>query len=723
MRRNIVFGNAKWIAALTFGLVLGLAPTIALAAEATDEAVKTAPTDATVVDPAAVPAKPTLAVRGLAILDLNGAIHRLAESDANKPLAFVFLSPECPIANQYLPELSRLFDAYGSRIDFYGVISDWAMSRSTAVKFGEDFKPKFPVLFDGTGGLMAELKPTHTPEALVLTAAGELLYRGRIDDQFAEIRKRKTIATAHEFEDAINAAIEGRQPAIATTAPVGCPMSTPPADAPVTYSRQVSAILNSHCVQCHRPGEVAPFALLTYEDAAKRAAYISDVVSTHRMPPWQARPTHVPLRGARVLTQHEIDLLTAWAKAGAPEGNPTETPPSPQFSEGWQLGTPDLVLKMTEPYKVPASGPDVFRFFVLPIDIPEDMVVTAVEFRAGNARVAHHSIMYLDASGVARKRDAADPGPGYEGPLTGGFRPAGTLGFWAPGYTPHFLPEGVGLRLAKGCDLAMQMHYHPSGKEELDQSQIGIYFAKKPVKNYLSLFALFNFDVNIKPGDPRYHMHTEFTTPIDLHLLDVTPHMHMIGTEMKVTATAPDGKPIDLAWVDWNFNWQDQYHYVEPLVVPKGSKIELDGWYDNSSGNPYNPNTPPKLVTFGEGTTDEMCICAFGLIDHGTEDDWQALRRATGEHMQKQLENPRVMLNLMQLMARSGEDGEDGVLGLRIRRDKRDRKRNKGDKDAPEAQVPATEPSPAPPAEPSSAPKTETSAAPAAEPAAPAATP
>jgi hypothetical protein len=174
--------------------------------------------------------------------------------------------------------------------------------------------------------------------------------------------------------------------------------------------------------------------------------------------------------------------------------------------------------------------------------------------------------------------------------------------------------------------------------------------------------------------------------------------MHMIGTEMKVSATTPDGKKSDLVWVDWNFNWQDQYHYVEPLVVPKGSKIELDAWYDNSSGNPYNPNTPPKLVTFGEMTTDEMCICAFGLLDDGSEEDQQALRRATSEHMQKQLENPRVMLNLMNLMGRSGEDGGDGdgVLGLRVRRGKRDRKKDKDRKPTPEAQAPASEPAAAP---------------------------
>ena len=699
------------LALIALALLLVLPIAIASAAEAVTDEAAAAPADV-----AEAPAKPTAAIRGLAVLDLKGAIHRLGESDGNKPVALVFLSPECPIANQYLPELARLFEAYGGRVDFHGVISDWALSRTAAVKFGDEFKPPYPVLFDATDVLAATMQPTHTPEAFVLSAGGDVLYRGRIDDQFADIRKRKTTATTHEFADAISAAIDGRQPAVAQTQPIGCPMASPPSDQQVTYSRQVSSILNARCAQCHRPGEVAPFALLSYEDAAKRADFICEVVNTHRMPPWQAKPGHAAFRGARVLAKQEIDLLAAWAKAGAPQGDPAETPPTPQFSEGWQLGTPDLVLKMSEPFKVPASGPDIFRFFVMPIDVPEDMVVTAVEFRAGNARVAHHSIMYLDASGVARKRDAADPAPGYEGPITGGFRPAGTLGFWAPGYTPRFLPIGVGLRLAKGCDLAMQMHYHPSGKEEVDQSQVGIYFAKKPVDKYLSLFALFNFDVNIKPDESRHHMHLEFTTPVDLKLLDVTPHMHMIGTEMKVSATTPEGKKSDLVWVDWNFNWQDQYHYVEPLVVPKGSKIELDAWYDNSSGNPYNPNTPPKLVTFGEATTDEMCICAFGLLDDGSEADQQALRRATGEHMQKQLENPRVMLNLMNLMGRSGEDGGDGVLGLRVRRDKRDRKQDKDEKPTPEAQAPAAEPAASPAAEPATAPAAAEPAQPAAQP-------
>ena len=344
-------------------------------------------------------------------------------------------------------------------------------------------------------------------------------------------------------------------------------------------------------------------------------------------------------------------MLGAWAEAGAPEGNPEDLPPAPEFTDGWRLGTPDLVIQMPEPFTIPADGPDIFRFFVANIDIPEDKMVVAVDFKPGNPRVTHHAIMYLDASGKARERDAADPAPGYEGLINGGFRPAGVLGFWAPGYTPKPLPDGVGLRLKQGWDLAFQMHYHPSGKQEVDQSLIGVYFADKPIDNVLEGFALIDFDVDIPAGEPEHHMDLSFTTPVEVDIIDVVPHMHLIGTKMDVVATLPDGEKRTLIAVDWDFNWQDQFRYAEVVHLPAGTRIDMDAYFDNSADNPYNPNSPPKRVTFGEQTTDEMCIVAFRTIDDKFDKSRdRAMGQAVKENLEAQLKNPKVLANVMRFM-------------------------------------------------------------------------
>lgn len=607
-------------------------------------------------------------VNTVALIDLEGKIQHLGERDQGRPLAIVFLSPECPISNQYAVELNRIHGSVKDRCDFYGVVFDPTISRQRAVDFAKEYKLAFPVLFDSSSILAGMLKPARIPEAFVVKLGGEVAYRGRIDDQYAAVGRRRPAVSQHDLLDAINAVAAGKAPAAAVTEVVGCPVESPRSEDKITYARHVASILNARCVACHRAGEVAPFSLTSYQEASKRADFIHEMTSSRRMPPWHARPDYGHFQGVRRLTDREIEVLSAWAKTGAPEGDSSELPPEPQFAEGWQLGEPDLVLKMTEPFTVPASGPDIFRFFVMPIDLPEDKIVAAVEFRPGNRRVAHHSIMFLDSTGIARERDAADPQPGYEGGFTGGFQPSGTLGFWAPGYTPRFLPDGVGQKLAQGTDLAMQMHYHPSGKEESDQSQVGIYFADKPVEKYLSTFAMISLDVNIMPRVKRHRIAMTFTTPVDLDLLDVTPHMHMIGTEMKARAILPDGKELPLVWSDWNFNWQEQYQYASPVRLPKGTRIDLEGFYDNTADNPYNPNSPPKRVGLGEMTTDEMCIMAFHTISDPAAKDQHLLQQAIGESFQEQLKNPRVMMAIASLVGREGDRDNGGLFAMMTRR-------------------------------------------------------
>lgn len=401
----------------------------------------------------------------------------------------------------------------------------------------------------------------------------------------------------------------------------------------VTFNRDVAPILWKNCAGCHRPGEVGPFSLLSYQDAAKRADFIQDVTASRRMPPWKAEPGFGEFHDVRRLSDGELETLAKWSKAGAPEGDPSDLPPLPGFPEGWQLGEPDVVLKMTEPFDLPGDGPDVYRCFVLPIGNETDRTVAAVEFRPGNRKVVHHAIFYLDNSGTARRRDEADSGPGYASFGGPGIPPTGGLGGWAPGASPRFLPDGVGKYLRRGSDLVLQVHYHLSGKPETDQSTVGIYYTKRPATKIVVGVPLLNRRLYIPAGEEHYRVTNDVTLPVDVNAIGITPHMHLLGREMQVTATLPDGARQPLILIkDWDFNWQDQYLYASPIKLPKGTKLELEAYYDNSANNPQNPNNPPQPVRWGEQTTDEMCLCVVQVVTDNLSDR-QELVRLTGSRL------------------------------------------------------------------------------------------
>jgi len=270
---------------------------------------------------------------------------------------------------------------------------------------------------------------------------------------------------------------------------------------------------------------------------------------------------------------------------------------------------------MPEEFTIPANGNDIYRCFVLPTNLTEDKDVVAVEYRAGNKAVVHHCLGFLDVNGDAHKKDAEDPGQGYLSFGGPGFTPAGELGGWAPGNLPRFTPEGIGRPLPKGSDVVLQVHYHPNGREEKDKTQIGIYFAKKPIQKKLRVIPVPIRQLEIPAGDAAYTLSRTYPVPIDIEALFIAPHMHLLGNKFEMIVTLPDGivKPM-VKIDDWDFRWQDTYAYQTPLKIPKGSTITLTASYNNSPTNPRNPNSPPKKVTWGEGTTDEMCIGFIGFV-------------------------------------------------------------------------------------------------------------
>jgi len=404
---------------------------------------------------------------------------------------------------------------------------------------------------------------------------------------------------------------------IVSSALLAC-LSATAAQADVTYHREVERILQNNCQDCHRPGQVAPFSLLTYEQARKRATDLVNVTDSRKMPPWPASTKEGgPFRDARVLSDKDVETLSAWVDDGCPEGDPKDAPPAKVWDGDWPMGKPDLVVKMSEAYALDAEGRDEFRVFVLPTGLTEGKWVSGVDFKPGNTKVVHHILSAFDVTGQAQKLDEADPKPGYK--IAGGFGvlPAGRLGGWAPGKRPQELPEGVGRYVPAKADILLQIHYHKSGKPETDATAIALYFAKGPIDKLLRGGAVFpprdglftRPKLTIPANDASYEVKGTWTVPYDAHATGVSPHMHWLGKDFLLTATRPDGSKTTLIKIDdWNFNWQGTYDFTNQPALPKGTRIDMLAHFDNSAKNPNNQSSPPIDVHWGEQTTDEMCI-------------------------------------------------------------------------------------------------------------------
>lgn len=589
----------------------------------------------------------------LKLTTVDGQIHRLGANESAPIVAIVFMSPECPISCQYVPELNRLHQDYAAQgVRLAGVISDPSITRSKARRFAEEFQLQFPLLFDASALLADACQPSRVPEVFVFRAE-QLVYRGRIDNTYTAPGTRRQQPTVRDLVGVLDALIAGQKAEFHRTDPIGCPVEQRPqasSGRTVTYNRDIAPIVHAHCSNCHRHGEVAPFALTSYDDAAKRAAWILEVVESGFMPPWRAKEGHGLFTGERRLTHGEIALLKSWAKEGAPPGNPDDLPPLPKFASGWRLGQPDLVLRVPEAYEVPADGPDTFRNFAIQLDIHEKINVKAIEFRPGNPRVVHHGVVLCDPTSKALERDAADPKPGYPSAATGVeelVRGAQYLDVWAPGVTSQPFPEGVALPIDPGSAVILNVHYHPSGKPESDQSMVGLYLAEEdePISHPVFvdlLFTVGSADIDIPPGERSHRVTANFTLPTDIRLLGVFPHMHYLGTEMKATAVRPGGQEEPLIWIEnWDFNWQDKFVYSSPLELPKGTRLELEALFNNSADNPHNPSDPPQRVLFGEESTDEMCLVILQAAT-ASQADADRLRRGILQATLKTITNAKM---------------------------------------------------------------------------------
>ncbi len=392
-----------------------------------------------------------------------------------------------------------------------------------------------------------------------------------------------------------------------------------------TYNKDVSRILQAKCQSCHHPGDIAPFALMTYKDAKVWSGAMQSAVVAKRMPPWKPASGCGDFRDVRQLTDAEIATISQWVEAGAPEGDAADAPAPLSFPDGWSLGEPDLIITPDEDY-TPPKDQDMYRCFTLPTALRGDRFISAIDVRAGNKKLVHHVIAYTDPDGASKALDDNEPGAGYTSFGGPGYSNYGMLGGWAPGARPFFNPDGIGLKLPKNSRVVFQVHYHPcqtstcgvgSGKDETDRTQIGIYFAKAPVTKNLTYLPLVNQTFAIPAGNNNYKVTASFTVPIftPAHIVNITPHMHLLGKNIKVELTPPGSTTANcLVNIDnWDFRWQGTYTYQQPVALAGGAKLNLTSYFDNSTGNVNNPNTPPKTVKWGEATTDEMCLAFIGF--------------------------------------------------------------------------------------------------------------
>jgi Flp pilus assembly protein TadD len=374
-----------------------------------------------------------------------------------------------------------------------------------------------------------------------------------------------------------------------------------------TFNRDVAPIVFANCATCHRPGGDGPFSLLTYADAARHADDMAAETRARHMPPWLPEPGDVPLVGVRRLSQAQIDTFQRWVKDGAPEGAAADLPAAPSLPKDWQLGTPDVVLTMPRPYVLNPGPEDVYRNVILQGNVPSDAYIRAVELRTNGSPI-HHALIRLARSTEARERDGEGGQPGFNGMSSDLLQdPEGQFLGWAPGRGPMISPDGMPWSLGHGTAVALELHLMPSEQPRDIQPSVALYFASAPPARRPVMTVMASKLIDIPAGDANYVVSDRVQLPVAADLLGLFPHAHFLGNEMLVTATAPGSAPRTLLHIKhWSFHWQQDYRFVTPVQLPRGTVIEMRFTYDNSAGNPANPSNPPVRVRLGSRSTDEM---------------------------------------------------------------------------------------------------------------------
>ncbi len=444
-------------------------------------------------------------------------------------------------------------------------------------------------------------------------------------------------------------------------------VSSRPADSKtqVTFNRDIAPIIFRNCSQCHHPGEAGPFPLLTYADVKSHGRQIAFVTQRRIMPPWLPDPGELKFADELRLSEEQIAMIKTWVDQGEIEGNPSDLPPRPTFAAGWELGKPDVIVRADKPYLLPASGTDSYWNFVFRTPVRRSRWLKAIEIRPGDKRLVHHANVLVDREESGRRLEK-EPGAGFGGMEliieSEAFDPDSHFLFWKPGSPPYVEPDGMALRLDKTTDLILNTHLQPSGKPELIQPTLGLYFTDKPATMHPILLQLENDRrLDIPPGDKNFVVSDDFVLPVEASVLAIYPHAHYLGKDLQAFATLPDGTGKPLIHISsWDLNWQAVYRYATPVDLPAGTKISMRFAYDNSTDNIRNPNQPPKRVVAGNRAVDEMAHLWLQVLPHETSDSAsnalaQIQEALALHHIQNDPEDFEAHYNLGALLQMKGE--------------------------------------------------------------------
>lgn len=530
-----------------------------------------------------------------------------------KATVVIFMATGCPVNSAYLPKLTQLHKRFSpDGVTFIGINSHPADDAARVAQHAKDNAIPFTVLKDTDGKIAERFNVERVPTAFVLDGAKMVRYKGRIDDQFAP-NAHKLKATTSELFTAINAVVEGRDVKTPFVESAGCKLSStkPTATTTVTYHKEIARIIQAKCQECHRPGEAAPFTLMTFKDAKAWSAMIREVVADGVMPPWHATAKIGHFINDRRLEDDQKKTLLTWIDAGCPEGDANETPQPKTYKTGWRLGRePDLIVKMNKAVSVPAQ-------FMYGLGMPyqhvfgdheftEDTWIQALEVRPEYRAAIHHIIVYIIPPGAEPRKLLKDE-----------LFSRHMLGAFVPGDEAAIYPEGMAKLIPKGSKLLYELHYTPNGKAGTDQSAVGLLVAKTPPKYEVKTDSAINRRFSIPAGESNYSPDIAvlpITKPMTL--LSMTPHMHLRGKAFKYELVSPNGdRELLLDVPKYDFNWQVPYALTKFRDIPAGSTIECTAWYDNSKANPSNPD-PTKTVRWGQQTWEEMMI---GFVEYYVE--------------------------------------------------------------------------------------------------------
>jgi len=560
--------------------------------------------------------KPTLGakVADFSLQDFRGKSHALADAKDAKLIVVAFLGVECPLSKLYGPRLAQLSKDYADKgVVFLGVDSNRQDAPTEMAHFAKEHGIEFPLLKDLNNTLADQLGATRNPQVFVLDANHAVRYTGRIDDQYGfqtGSGYAKTRVNRHDLTSALDELLSGKEVTQPQTEAIGCligrvrPVQN---NSEVTYSKQIAKIFQDRCVECHRPGQIGPFALQNYEEAVGWAEMIEEVVLDNRMPPWHPDPKFGHFKNDISLSAEEKELISKWVAAGSPEGDPKDLPPAKEYAGSWMMpGGPDAVFHLAEePVEVQAEGTVPYRYYIVDTNFKEDKWVKVAECMPDNRGVVHHMIVFLKPP----KASLSGEGGGR-----GGQASFGQLCGYAPGTRPHILPDGMAKLIPAGWQLVFQMHYTPNGSPQKDRSSVGVKFVdENTVKYRVATANAINTFFEIPAGDPAYKVEADRTYGRDITLLSVFPHMHLRGKDFHYELTYPDGKKETILNVPrYDFNWQTSYVFSEPMKLPEGTKLHCTAHFDNSEENPANPD-PTKPVRWGDQTWEEMMIGWFDV--------------------------------------------------------------------------------------------------------------